>query len=222
MPPKRLTTPSASKIAPFEVDGRRCGGVGRLSHRAPSPPACRTCPAGRNAISRIRISPTMMNRRAVIRVSDSGRSRKQQALEHRPEDDRSDCDPPVAGKPAEDQHRIADEGDDRHELVRDDELQVEGEEEARDRSQRGGDRQRLELVGEGVLAQRARGVLVLADRAQHPAPGRLLGPAERERSAESPPPRPRGTGGTASGRRSSRGRRSSPGSCPRRRVPSCR
>ena len=66
-----------------------------------------------------------------------------------------------------------------------------------DRAQRGGDRQRLELVGEGVLAQRPGGVLVLADRPQHPAPGRLLDAAERERQQHATAQTTRNSGNSA-------------------------
>ena len=38
----------------------------------------------------------------------------------------------------------------------------------------GGDHQRLQLVDEWVLSERPRGVLVLTDASQHPAPGRAL------------------------------------------------
>ena len=43
-----------------------------------------------------------------------------------------------------------------------------------DGAERGRDRQRLELVREGVLAERTGGVLVLADGSKDPSPGGLL------------------------------------------------
>ena len=67
-------------------------------------------------------------------------------------------------------------------------FEVEREQEARQRPGRRRERQRLELVGERVLAQRAGRVLVLADRAQHPAPGRALDAGEDEHQQDRQPP----------------------------------
>src|SRR3954452_565501 len=86
-------------------------------------------------------------------------------LEDRPEQERPGDDPEVAREAAEDEDCVAEERERRFELVRVDDGHVEREEVAGDRAERGGDHQRLELVDEHVLSQRACGVLVLADRA---------------------------------------------------------
>src|SRR3546814_11119674 len=59
-----------------------------------------------------------------------------------PEDQRADCDPVVVRQPAENQDPVAGEGDERLELGRVDEGQVERQEEPCDRARAPGDRKR--------------------------------------------------------------------------------
>ena len=73
------------------------------------------------------------------------------------------------------------EGQERREVVGAEERELPRVEAAGDSGEGRADRERLELVGEHVLAERGRRVLVLADRAQHPTPRRPhREPDERE------------------------------------------
>ena len=96
------------------------------------------------------------------------------ALDHEPEEDRADEDALVVGEAGEDEHAEGEEGDQRLEVDRVKGGEVDRQEEAAGRPEQGGYRQRLELEQQGVLAERASCILVLADRPQHPAPGGLL------------------------------------------------
>src|ERR671931_9217 len=75
------------------------------------------------------------------------------ALQHDPEDHRASEHAPVAGEAAEDQNRVGEEGGVRLVVLRMDRREVEGQEVAREGTDPGGDRERLELVDERVLPQ---------------------------------------------------------------------
>src|SRR5687768_379766 len=181
MPPNRLTTSSATKITPSRSARASEAGATAVSvtehHLLPLPERA----LGPERHQQDEDQPDDHEPQG----RDAGLRNRQleepQALEQRPQDDRPDRHAPVVRQPAEHQHRVAKEGHDRHELLRPEELQVEREEEARQRPQRGGDRQRLQLVGERVLAQRPGRVLILADGAKDASPGCLLDAVESKR-----------------------------------------
>src|SRR5829696_9014270 len=173
IPPKRLITPSASKIRPSAGAPR-----GSFTEHHLLAPAEEPLRAEGHQPDEDEADDDEAQR------SDSRLRERQldeaQSLEHEPEDHGAERHTPIVREAAEDQHGVAAEGDDRKELVGNDESQVEGEEEPRDRPQRGGDGERLELVGERVLPESPSGILVLAHRPQDAAPGRVLDSVQRE------------------------------------------
>src|SRR5215207_9370502 len=167
MPPKRLTTPSALKM-----------GASLTEHHLLALAEYPLWPEGHEQDQDQADHHESQGRDLVRR---QGQIHEPHSLEHHPEDDRPDEDAAEAGETADDQRREAEEGEQGLERVLRDRLEVEGEEPAGDRAQDGGDRERLQLVGERVLAERPRRVLVLADRTQHAPPGG----ADEEVKAES-------------------------------------
>ena len=147
-------------------------------------------PCGRSRLSRMRNRPTITKRRAMpaalrtgmcpcSRVPSSNAQKHEAAERHAPGSLRSRRAPSIG---------IAEEGEGRIEHAWIEVGDVERDKEARDRRQRRGDGERLQLVGEHVLAERGSRVLVLADAAQHAAPGRvcnaIIGQDEDARKVE--------------------------------------
>src|SRR4051794_15017432 len=90
-----------------------------------------------------------------------------------PEEDRSDHRRQHPGRAAEDQHREGDEGEVEVEAVGLHGREAHAADEPSDGADQAAEDQGLHLVGVDVLAERAHGVLVLADALEHPAPRRL-------------------------------------------------
>src|SRR5215208_936850 len=106
------------------------------------------------------------------------------ALEHRHQDHGAEDHADVAPEAAENHDHEAEDREDRVEFVRHEQRQVQREHEAGDRSERGRERERLQLVRERVLAESARRVLVLADCSQHAAPRRSDDERDEQREYE--------------------------------------
>src|SRR5205807_484308 len=117
-------------------------------------------------------------------VGREGEVDEAQPLEYEPEQERAESDSGVACKTAEDEDREADERKVGRERLRVDERDVERQQVAGDRAERGGRRERLELVGVDVLSQRRDGVPILADRSQHAAPRGVLEDAQDRKEDE--------------------------------------
>ena len=162
----------------------RCRSSSR-AHRASIASSLRSpkIPCGRKIISNIRPSPRKMRRIRLAWVSfmiDAGmigsapavawpknrsstviRNQKMIAPDHGAED---------ARRSADQQHRVGEEGHVGGEEGRPDRGRPQRDHETGQRTEEAADDQRLHLVGVDVLAERAYGVLVLADRLQHATP----------------------------------------------------
>src|SRR5665213_2329950 len=102
-------------------------------------------------------------------------------LQDEPEQDGTQRDPAVATQSAQHEDGEADEREVGGVGPRVDQCDVEREQVAGDRTDSRGERQRLDFVRISVLAQRLSGILILADRSQHPAPrGALQGHEDRK------------------------------------------
>ncbi len=111
-----------------------------------------------------------------------------QALHDAPQQDCAKSDAPVAGVSAQHEHSVTQECDGRVEFARIEKRYVQRQEEPSDGSERRGDRERLQLIGEHVLAERGGGLLILPDRPQDAAPRtRLKQPQDSEAKAEREP-----------------------------------
>src|SRR5215204_13785 len=91
-------------------------------------------------------------------------------LKQAPEDHRADDRPQYPGGTAQDEHGVGEERDVRREQVGLHGGLGQREHEPAQRTEQTADDQRLHLVGVDVLAQAPNGVLVFADRLDHPAP----------------------------------------------------
>src|ERR687898_930935 len=144
IPPNRFTTSSASKIKPFEAAGSPAAAA-----VAPSVTEHHLLSLAEHPLWSECHQPDEHDAEddeTQRRDSSLGQRELEeaQALEHRPQDHGAHGYPPVVRHSTEDQARVADEGDDRQELVRDDEPQVEREEETREGADGCRDRQRLQ------------------------------------------------------------------------------
>src|SRR5258708_2920853 len=111
-----------------------------------------------------------------------------QALHDAQQQDCTKGDPPVAGVSAQHEHSVTQKCDGRVKLGGIEMRYVQRQEEPCDGGERRGDRERLQLIGEHVLAQRGGSLLVLPDRPQDAAPRtRLKQPKDGEAKAEREP-----------------------------------
>src|SRR5688572_14081515 len=146
-PPKCLTTSSVSRIgAPLDAPVARAeGAVASFTEHHLLALAEHSLRPERHQQDQDQPNQDEADRLLVLDVEKARR------LVDDREEDGSRCDAPIVGQATGDQRSKAEKGDRRRELARDDESQAEREEQARNRAERRGDRERLQLVGEGVL-----------------------------------------------------------------------